>query len=105
MTRFGILIGKAIILRKQSWWLLRHQSRLLNWLRQRLQRRKLVHDRSNLPIRLVRSEVPLCPGQRFDMVRLGNPGVQVSIGKQKDLTDRSDAIGAFLKFHELIAPQ
>jgi hypothetical protein len=39
------------------------------------------------------------------MVRLGSPGVQVSIGEQKDLADRSDAIGGFLKLHELVASQ
>jgi len=36
---------------------------------------------------------------------IGNPRVQVSIGEQKDLADRSDPIGDFLGLHELVAPQ
>ena len=35
------------------------------------------------------------PGQRFDMVRLGNPGVEGSVSEQKDLADRSDAMPVF----------
>jgi hypothetical protein len=45
------------------------------------------------------------PGQRLDQVRFSNSGIQVSIGEQEDLADRSDAIGGFLRLDELIAPQ